>query len=255
MSQILSHPFMTMQSFPQETRLRHSSGRVFVPSSLGSLDSGHATMSSSNHTLSHHGSGGGPLRATLRPKGLPLHPAPPPQPLPSNDSSSNATRSTSSANQSRPEQHYQKQEEPNGFLYRRANSLGALNRQDNNSRQDDAWSYHSQPVERRKSHSHQERGKENPSIPTKVELSVRGNRQPFQDKTNRQALNLTSAPSKPKLPSSVAAGRSTPHTEKQRKVESLQDLVPPLNATRLHPSQHETRGEVVSVRIEVTIIL
>ena len=250
---------MTMQSYPQETRLRHGSSRGFVPSTLGSLDSGHATMSSSNRTLSHHGSGNGsnsggagPLRATLRPKGLPPRPAPPPQCLETN--MRNTVKDlTGSSDHFQPEQRQQqqlKEERHNGGLYRRANSLGALNGRDSSGRQDDVWSYHSQPVERRKSYSCQNGDKENhPAL--KVDVVVgggqgRATRRPFQDKTNRQALNpavVVVAPSKPKVPSS---SKPSPRMGKQQKVGSLKDLVPPLNAARLHPTQHETRTEVVS---------
>ncbi len=251
LSQILSHPFMTVQSHPQESRLRHSSGRPFIPSTLGSLDSGHATMSSSNHTLSHHGSSSGPLRATHRPKGLPPHPAPPLQCQRSDEGSNRGNVRSSSTSHSHPEQHQQIGEKHDNFLYRRANSLGSLTGQDSNGRQDDAWSYHSQPVER-KSYSGREKDKENPSVP-KVELVVgegQGARRPFQDRTNRQTLDLTSAPSKPKLPSTVGS-RPASRVE-QQSVGSLRDLVPPLDAARLHPTQHETRSEVVSVNLAVS---
>ena len=253
LSQILCHPFMTGQSYPQETRLRHGSTRGFVPSVLGSLDSGHATMSSSNRTLSHHGDGGGgggggPLRATLRPKGLPPRPAPPPQGSETSIRNTAKDASTSSG-PFRSEQQPLKEERHNGFLCRRANSLGALNGQDSSGRQDDTWSYHSQPVERRKSYSCQNGDKENHPVP-KVDVVVgdgqgRATRRPFQDKTNRQALNpaVMVAPSKPKVPSS---SKPLSRVGKQQKVGSLKDLVPPLNAARLHPTQHETRTEVVS---------
>ena len=95
LSQILDHPFMKEQSEPQPTANRdtpllhnHHLMRGAHPGSLASLDSGHATQytqSTSTHTVNSRG----PVRATVRPRGIAGH-------IPSTVCSVSSNSSTSS---------------------------------------------------------------------------------------------------------------------------------------------------------------
>ena len=79
LSQILDHPFMKEHSKPpthNDTPLlnNHHLMRSIHPASLTSLDSGHATQYTQSVTSSHTAnSRGGPMRATVRPRGIAEH--------------------------------------------------------------------------------------------------------------------------------------------------------------------------------------
>lgn len=253
MSQILSHPFMTMQSWPsQETQLyqqqQHSSLRGFAPSSLASLDSGHGThcTMSSNNTLSgnqHHHHHHGPLRATLRPRGLlPQHV--PPSFQSGSSSDGNVTRSgtpTRGSARASPCPSSSKRPLEGDVLYR-SKSMDVLPAEVEGK---EAWSYHSQPqltTRQTNSEHSDERDKENrhvSKLAITVDVQHQRVRRPFQDNTNGQGGS--SAP--PATPTKK---------QQQQQRKSLKELVPPLNAARLPPFEEALRNGVVSDLWELT---
>ena len=97
LTQILDHPFMEEQPVMQPTvsneapLLHNHLMRNIQPVSLASLDSGHATQYTQSTTSSHTvNSRGGPIKATMRPRGIAGHIPSTVCPVSSNSSSRNA---------------------------------------------------------------------------------------------------------------------------------------------------------------------
>ena len=109
LSQILDHPFMGEPSVPRSTAavleaplINNHLTRTAHPVSLASMDSGHATQYTQSTTSSHTVNGrGGPMRATLRPRGIVDHIPPTVCSVSSNSSTtSSSSRRSHSRNQS-----------------------------------------------------------------------------------------------------------------------------------------------------------
>jgi polo-like kinase 4 len=242
LSQISNHPFMSQPRPP-----------ITAPVSLGSLDSGHATMTSTSSPHTPHSSPltagtRGPLRATIRPRGLPA--SHPPSTLttsshpPSALSTHRRSRSVDSIRpEATPTNYSQQPHTPSSRhspLHSSTENM-ANTRAYNSSTRANHWnqgriSGGSNKENRSMSGGGGRNGGEN-SAPLKPRGSTGGG-VPFKDRTNT-SQNM-----------GQQGERKT-----GSKGNSLSELTPPLNAARLRPIRQSTRTATVSITEERKVVL
>lgn len=251
LAQILDHPFMREQqsSTSQETPLPRSqpSIRGAHPLSQASLDSGQFTMSSSQSV-----NRSGPMRATVRPHGIENHI--PPTTLCSTVSTSTQSSGPShSRHQSMTSAHASQSNKPTSG-HRKTHSVDGLNskhpfRNHSNSQSSQLLgtkhysiscedlrqgNKENTPTQSRKAKSDFDPGRattHHRTNSTRRPLEERyhvNSAHPFKDRTNVQPKS------------------EEKKTSERRAVESLKELVPPLNAARLRPIKQQTRSAIVS---------
>ena len=254
---------------------KHHLIRGVIPTSLASLDSGHATQyttSSSNNTLQGRR---GPLRATMRPKGVPQH-------LQSTLSSVSSERTSNVSTMHRSPQYHSltssshpslksETQEQGVFSNRRAHSVEALldlkvdsiDQGKENGYFDHGGQPHPPPSpqhwkdkqqldtikDKENPRSNAIRDKENPRS-----NAIRDKENPYSHKTtissDRQSHHRSIKPFQDITNKQKVAESSHP-TSKISQVEkkqpgSVKEQVSPLNAARLRPIQQETRSAMVS---------
>lgn len=244
LSQILEHSFMR----PVHSRaLTH-------PHSVASLDSGHATMSSTTtagpitlHSSPHTTTGRGPLRATLRPRGL-------------------ITDS----------HHHQQQQLPHTLSHRRSHSLDSIRKSSTtmmtSSPETTPTNHHPQPHSTHTtSTSHHSSQHLTNSTRTSISSTRANNKERLNRCSNKENTPTKSihergggqrgsenlSPLKTNGSSGIPfkdrtntsqSGMATTRQEQRRvigKGNSLSELAPPLNAARLRPIHQSTRTATV----------
>lgn len=295
LTEILDHPFMLGQPLQQHHRQlqnqhRDKLMRGIAPNHLVSLDSGHATQctssSNSNYTIFQGATRTGPLRATMRPRGL--LPPPTASPLCSVSGSSNAdTASTSSLHRrsrnnslssSQPSAFSEsnQQQQNDGFTRRRARSVEERRRggrvkemrgegrvhgggEENGclSQQLPYSSSHQPSTVSRKARDLNQQDQENLYIISAKRTVFHGEngpgmgRLPLQDNTNRQQWQQKQQATQHAGSTSSLISSKSPNKVANTRVKS--SLVPPLNASRLKPMQQDTRSALVRGAIHLCI--
>ena len=214
------------------------------PPTLSSLDSGHATMTSTSSPHPHHSSHlttgtRGPLRATIRPRGLPSsHP-------PSSLSSHRRSCSVDSIGQRSEATPTNYSQQPPSLSSRRSplhsssENMASMRASNSTTRATISTT--------RANHWNQGRGsnKENSRVGSGnvAPLKTRGSSgsAPFKDRTNTSQISNN-------LGQSVTEGE-----RKMGKGNSLSELTPPLNAARLRPIRQSTRTATVNSPFELMV--